>query len=241
MDLSFCITCMNRTKYLKKTLLKNLKFNSNSKIEFVLVDFNSTDGLNNYIKKNKEFEKYIINKQLKYFFYENLKYWHASIAKNIAHKFATGKILVNLDCDNFIGENGGDFILNIFKENNNIILSQSKEIFGSGTAGRISISKDNFEKLGGYNESFFPVGYQDTDIIERAKRINLKHINISKNNDSIKNSKDESIINCNTNIDYFTMENCNRLISKINLDNNELIANKYIIDSSFDNLEVNNH
>ena len=28
-----------------------IKFNSNSKIEFVLVDFNSTDGLNNYIKK----------------------------------------------------------------------------------------------------------------------------------------------------------------------------------------------
>ena len=230
MELSFCITCMNRTNYLKKTLLKNLNDNKNSKVEFILVNFNSVDGLEDYINNNNEIKKYLVTKQLKYFNCEKLKYWHSSIAKNIAHNYASGNILVNLDCDNFIGENGGDFIINYFKQlGNNIILSQSKEIFGSGTAGRISISKNNFKKLGGYNESFFPMGYQDTDFIERAKKINLKHINISKNNDAIINNKKESLINCDTNIDYITMENCNKLISKINLENNEYVANKYLL------------
>jgi predicted glycosyltransferase involved in capsule biosynthesis len=230
MELSFCITCMNRTNYLKKTLLKNLIDNKNSKVEFILVNFNSVDGLENYINNNNEIKKYLVTKQLKYFNYEKLKYWHSSIAKNIAHNYASGNILVNLDCDNFIGENGGDFIINYFKQlGNNIILSQSKEIFGSGTAGRISILKNNFKKLGGYNEYFFPMGYQDTDLIERAKKINLKHINISKNNDAIVNNKKESLINCDTNIDYITMENCNKLISKINLENNEYVANKYLL------------
>lgn len=218
---------MNRKKYIQKTLLKNLKDNNNPDVEFVLVDFNSNDGLKNYIFNTIAFEKYIDSKQLKYYFCKDLKFWHASIAKNIAHKLAKGEILVNLDCDNFIGKNGGDFIIEIFKNNSNIILSQSKEIFGSGTAGRISITKSNFLNLGGYNESFFPVGYQDTDFIERAKKYNLNHINISKNNEAIINSKDETLLNTNCNIDYFTMENCNRLISKINLDNNELKANKY--------------
>lgn len=230
MELSFCITCMNRTNYLKKTLLKNLNDNKNSKVEFILVNFNSVDGLENYINNNNEIKKYLVTKQLKYFNCEKLKYWHSSIAKNIAHNYASGNILVNLDSDNFIGENGGDFIIDYFKQlGNNIILSQSKEIFGSGTAGRISISKNNFKKLGGYNESFFPMGYQDTDLIERAKKINLNHINISKNNDAIINNKKESLINCDTNIDYITMENCNKLISKINLENNEYVANKYLL------------
>tara|TARA_Y100000389_G_C17448334_1_gene513029 strand:- start:1319 stop:2014 length:696 start_codon:yes stop_codon:yes gene_type:complete len=230
MELSFCITCMNRTNYLKKTLLRNLNDNKNSKVEFILVNFNSVDGLENYINNNNEIKKYLVTKQLKYFNCEKLKYWHSSIAKNIAHNYASGNILVNLDCDNFIGENGGDFIINYFKQlGNNIILSQSKEIFGSGTAGRISILKNNFKKLGGYNEYFFPMGYQDTDLIERAKKINLKHINISKNNDAIVNNKKESLINCDTNIDYITMENCNKLISKINLENNEYVANKYLL------------
>ena len=234
MDLSFCITCMNRFKYIKKTLLQNLNDNKNSKIEVILVDFNSNDGLKDYVESNLEIQHYIKNKQLKYIFYEKLKYWHASIAKNISHNYATGKILVNLDCDNYIGKNGGDFVIKQFNEKGfNIVLSQSKEIFGSGTAGRISISKENFKKLGGYNESFYPMGYQDTDLICRATKLGLHHFNISFNNNAIKNTKDEAIRNCNTEIDYITMENCNKLMSNINIQNNELIANKYKINMCY--------
>jgi len=228
MELSFCITCMNRLHQISQTLLTNLKHNNNQSVEFILVDFNSSDGLKEYILDNNEFKRYLDTKQLKYNIIDRLKFWHASIAKNTAHNLATGKIVVNLDCDNYIGENGGDFIINIFKENNyNIILSQSKNIYGSGTFGRISLLKNNFIKLGGYDESFYPMGYQDTDLINRAVKYNLKLIHIDKNNKAIKNTKQDSIKNCNTNISYNKMEMFNKLKSNINIENNELTVNKY--------------
>ena len=94
---------------------------------------------------------------------------------------AKGKYIVNLDCDNFIGNKGDELILNIFSENeDNIIISQTNNIVSSGNGGRISISKDNFIKLGGYDESFYPMGYQDYDLIERAKKFGLKYINVIK-------------------------------------------------------------
>ena len=71
------------------------------------------------------------------------------------------------------------------------------------------------------------MGYQDTDLINRAIKYNLKLIHIDKNNKAIKNTKQESIKNCNTNISYNKMEMLNRLKSSINIENKELIANKY--------------
>ena len=56
MRLSFCMTCMNRLYQLKETLTKNLNDNRHDshEIEFILVDFNSTDGLSEYIVENFE-------------------------------------------------------------------------------------------------------------------------------------------------------------------------------------------
>ena len=93
---------------------------------------------------------------------------------------ATGKYVVNLDCDNFIGKNGDDIILNTFLEKgDNIIISQTNNIMSSGNGGRISIMKDKFIELGGYDESFYPMGYQDYDLIERAKKYGMNYINLS--------------------------------------------------------------
>ena len=49
------------------------------------------------------------------------------------------------------------------------------------------MTKDNFIKLGGYNEYFYPMGYQDPDLIERAKNFGLEVINLNRNNNAIKN------------------------------------------------------
>lgn len=228
MELSFCITCMNRFHQISKTLLTNLNDNKNEKVEFVLVDFNSSDGLKEYILNNKDFQKYLNTKQLRYFSTKELIYWHASIAKNTAHKLAKGKYVVNLDCDNYIGKDGGDFLLDIFKnKGDNIIISQRNNIFGSGCAGRISLTKENFFKLGGYDEQFFPMGVQDCDLIKRAQKMGLENININLNNNCIINSKEESIKNIGINISYNKMLTVNNLLSKLNLDNNNLKANIY--------------
>tara|TARA_B100001121_G_scaffold68188_1_gene60100 strand:+ start:3954 stop:4628 length:675 start_codon:yes stop_codon:yes gene_type:complete len=214
---------MNRLHQIEKTLRVNID-NSTDKSEFIIVDYNSNDGLKEYIYNY--FEDEILNGKLKYLYTDKIKFWHASICKNTTHMKANGKYIVNLDCDNFIGENGDDIIINTFIENgDNIIISQSNNIVSSGNGGRISISKDNFIKLGGYDESFYPMGYQDYDLIERAKQFGLKYININKNNNAIFNSKTESIKNIGIKMDYNKMNNMNRLLSKVNIDNNNLKAN----------------
>ncbi len=221
--LSYCISIMNRLHQIEKTLRVNID-NSTDKSEFIIVDYNSNDGLKEYIYNY--FEDEILNGKIKYIYTNKIKYWHASICKNTTHMKANGKYIVNLDCDNFIGENGDDIILNTFIENgDNIIISQTNNIISSGNGGRISISKDNFIKLGGYDESFYPMGYQDYDLIERGKKLDLKYININKNNNAIFNSKKESIKNIGIKMNYNKMNNMNKLLSKVNIDNNNLKVN----------------
>jgi predicted glycosyltransferase involved in capsule biosynthesis len=217
MLLTFCITIKNRKYQLEQTLLQNLLDSNNKNTEFILIDFGSTDGLKEYIYNN--FKEYLESKKLKYYYTDKLKYWHASIAKNTTHKYANGKYIVNLDCDNILIE--------LFKKNDNIIISQGDTIFGSGNSGRISLLKENFIKLGGYNEYFYPMGYQDSDLLQRAIKYGLKLIKLNKNNLAIKNSKIESIKNTGTNINYYKMNQLNTLISKLNIENNDLIANKF--------------
>ena len=50
--ISFCITVLNRLHQVKKTLEINLSNNDPKYCEFILIDFNSTDGLKDYIYNN---------------------------------------------------------------------------------------------------------------------------------------------------------------------------------------------
>ena len=143
--LSFCITCKNRLYQIQDTLLKNLNDNKMYKhlIEFVLVDFGSNDGLQDWIKK--DCIKYIKDGYLKYYYTDDLPYWHASIAKNTAHIYANNDILVNLDCDNFTGLNGGKYLIRQFmKLGEEIILHQLSGIFEDGSYGRIAVLDEIF-------------------------------------------------------------------------------------------------
>ena len=50
--ISFCTTCKERLRHLKQTLPKNIKDNSNYPfIEFVILDYNSQDGLGDWMIK----------------------------------------------------------------------------------------------------------------------------------------------------------------------------------------------
>lgn len=105
-----------------------------------------------------------------------------AIAKNVSNLLATGDILVNLDCDNFIQKNDSFIIKREFKKENNIILHMSKYNKNTilfleqynfniedkykkckndeiGDTGRICILRNNFNKLSGYDERFIFMGF----------------------------------------------------------------------------------
>jgi hypothetical protein len=226
--LSFCITCKNRFFQIKETLPKNLKDNILFKgiVEFVLVDFDSKDGLREWIVNN--FKKELNEGYLKYYFTEELPYWHVSVAKNTAHLCASNEILVNLDCDNFTGWNGGKFVIRQFlKSRSDMVLHQWGGHYGDGTYGRISMLKKFFLKVGGYDESLEPMGYEDKDLFERLRAIGLKYRllpNLLCSN-AIRNTKELSIIYCDTRMDYYQMQSINEQRSIENIMNNKFVAN----------------
>ncbi|WP_144017318.1 glycosyltransferase family A protein [Ekhidna lutea] len=165
---------------MKKTLAKNLEDNRSlkDKIEFVLVDFSLDENVCSWIWN--DFSEEIREGYLKFYQTNQLRKWSAPIAKNTSHKLANGEILTNLDCDNYVGANGAEFVIDQFKKANEaIILWQYSGIKYDGSFGRISIPSKVFKELGGYDESLLEMGWQDNDLMRRSKAMGLKLVKIS--------------------------------------------------------------
>jgi predicted glycosyltransferase involved in capsule biosynthesis len=161
MKLSFCTTCMNRVEHLKKTLPHNIELlNKFDNSELVIVNYDSKDDLHDYIINN--YSNYINNNKIKYIKVQNKNYFDSRHAKNIAHKCSTGDVLINLDADNFLTETVILEIIRDFSINMNYLLNCGYN------EGFIVISRDNFFKLGGYNENMQGYGLEDVDLIFRA-------------------------------------------------------------------------
>ena len=120
-------------------------------------------------------------------------------------------------------------MLKQFEKYDNLLIHQSLNIFESGTMGRIGMSRENFLKLGGYNQQLKPMGHQDGDIINRGKKLGLNYQNLTNQtyNKAILNDKDKSVENCQHQYDYKNMMKVNMFISQFNIKSNELKANNY--------------
>ena len=119
------------------------------------MDINSKDGFRDWIRE-QDLTKYIECGYLRYFESDGLDTWHASIGKNTATHQARGRIVVTLDCDNYTGKNGGRFVIDQFEaHDHNCVLHQVDCIHQNGNFGRIALTKEVFDKIGGYD----PVSY----------------------------------------------------------------------------------
>ena len=110
--ISFNITCMNRLHHIKQTLQQNIHDNFLSEqVEFNLLDYNSTDGLERWVKQQGElFDTGIFN------YCETITptCYHRTHSRNMAFRLSTGDIVCNLDADNYLGEGFVAYILNLF-------------------------------------------------------------------------------------------------------------------------------
>ena len=227
--LSFCITCKNRLHQLRQTLRQNLNDNRLHRkfIEFVLVDFGSIDGLREWILSG--FSEDLSSGYLRYYYTDMLPFWHASIAKNTAHLCAKNDIVVNLDCDNLTGYLGGQFLINTFyKHRMDIVCQQYGGDLDDGSFGRISVLRKYFNLIGGYNESFGPMAYQDDDLIIRLQSFGLLYVlKQDKNfNNALRNTKEEGLKYSGTTKEYEIIRSENRQISIQGLSEGNLIANE---------------
>lgn len=220
---SFCMTHKNRFHQLEEALKKNLEDNLEDRdmVEFILMDFDDHNDTREWIKTN--FQQELKDGYLKYFQNPELPKWHMSIAKNTSHLVAEGAILVSLDCDNFTGYRGGKFVLdNYLNAEHNIVLWQFSKVKQDGSHGRISLTRDLFDELGGYDEALMPAGYQDNDIMERAiaKGVQKVHRKDRDYNQTIPNDKYQP-----ENMSYTKMKMTNKANSRKNIKNGRLLAN----------------
>jgi glycosyltransferase involved in cell wall biosynthesis len=165
---------MNRLFHLKQTIIENIKQASTySEVEFVLLDYNSQDGLETWVKEN--LSEYIKSGIVKFYQTKEPKYWCAAHAKNIAHKMATGDILVNIDSDIRIPEGFCEYIKDLFSSGQRLVMSfESSDPYGyDGCAGIVGAKREDFYSVNGYDESIsLGWGYDDMNYQFRVRMQN---------------------------------------------------------------------
>ena len=164
MRISLCTTCFNRAGQLKHVFESNLDvLRGEESVEWLILNYNSQDDLDEFMLPILQYKEF----NIRYFKEISGRSWHMSLAKNISHKLASGDILMNLDCDNRIGE-ALDQIREAFTVNVGGLHLWSGR-YGDGTCGRKANIRELFFNIGGYDESFRPMAYQDEDLLARLR------------------------------------------------------------------------
>jgi predicted glycosyltransferase involved in capsule biosynthesis len=174
MKISFCTTSMDRLFHLEQTYVHNIESSKSlSNVEFVLLDYNSKDGLEDWVKEN--LSGYIESGRVVFVQTKEPRYWVAAHAKNIAHKVATGDILMNLDCDIFIPEGFCEYLDSAFSSGKRMVMAfESEDMYGNnGCAGLVAATRKDFYSVNGYDESIhLGWGYDDMNYQFRVRMQN---------------------------------------------------------------------
>jgi hypothetical protein len=161
---------MGRRHHLEQVYRSSIEHaKSYPNLEFVLVDYASQDNLEQWVEK--ELASELASGLVRCFRTDEPKFFHMSHAKNLSHRLATGDILVNLDADNWFERGFAEEVAALFTEGQHVIARFREH--AKGAVGRIAIRRDDFLMLGGYDESFQGWGFEDFDLVIRARRLGL--------------------------------------------------------------------
>lgn len=220
---------MNRLHHLKQTILRNIEHSkSYDDVEFILLDYNSSDRLEDWAKEylSKEIEI----GRVKFYRTNEPRYWVAAHAKNIAHKLASGDVLCNLDCDILIPVGFCEYISNAFSSGKRIVMSfESKDPYGhDGCAGIVAALKSDFYSVNGYDENIYMGwGYDDMNYQFRVRmQNNLELFVPQKICLCIPHSNETRTENCQLK-DIETTKDLSFALCQDAASNKEYIANKF--------------
>jgi hypothetical protein len=222
---SYCTTCHGRLWQIALTIPDNLRRLREDE-ELVLMDYGSPDGLGRFIASSTFCQNALESGRLVYARTE-AKHYHCPKAKNLAHRLGRGELLVNLDADN---GNGGmrRVISRCLARSDDVVLQMDEGTRGDplrGTFGRICIPRYWFYRLGGYDETFAPIGHQDQDLIWRAKAIGMEHAHLRAGGPApIRNTMVEKASHTGQR-SWHAMWRANERISRRNLKEGRFIAN----------------
>lgn len=183
-QISYCTTCKGRLWQLRQTLTTNLT-SLDDDSEIVLLNYHSTDELDDYIKDT--FPSELDNGRLRYYkLITPVDGFDMAFAKHIAHTLGNARVLFNLDADNFIGDTAIEL-----KNLDDVTLLIANKIEGTSTSrgGRIGITSKSYKRIGGYNPKVLGMIGDDGVFIKRALNMGLKLV--YSNDKSIPIQQDE--------------------------------------------------
>lgn len=215
MLISYCSQVKNRLHQFKQTFKTNFEhIKSNKNTEWIIVDCDSSDDLYNYIKN--------IGHMDRVHYYRTLDYntYSIPVAKNFSIRLSSGDYVFNLDIDNYIGE-ATNQIMSVGCDTGICC-----KVFKKGVYGRIGCSREVFNLVGGNDEYFLPAGKHDTDFMARCNLINYKFQHMLCDVKPILNSKADTIVNMNSNLDWKEMNVLNGEKMKYNIQNNIFCPNQ---------------
>jgi len=162
--ISLCTTCMGRLYDLQQTLPKNIEDNRDyPNIEFVVLDYNSDDGLEKWMKD--QMTEHIETGRVAYFRTTEPQHYSMSHSRNMAFLLASGEIVNNVDADNWVNPGFAAYLNRLANE------CPRRAVFAKGRRllrGRIGFYKDEWLELGGYDEQLSGYGHDDKDLFYRA-------------------------------------------------------------------------
>jgi GT2 family glycosyltransferase len=164
---------MNRTADLARTFLQNVLNNEcYPGLEFVLLDYNSTDGLAEWVAEN--LMPHIEAGRVTYLRTEEPQWYSMAHSRNVAFRASRGEIVCNVDADNWTGP-GFAAVLNELANQR-----PRQAIFTKGWQllhGRLGFYRREWEEeLGGYDESLEGYGFDDTDLLHRAYKLGFQTV-----------------------------------------------------------------
>ena len=170
-QISFIITCKGRLTHLRQTvpsLLSDL-FDATPEqmgCEVIVVDYDCPERTDRWIAENF--------KEIKVAKVSGEEFFNLSRARNIGAQKASGRWLCFLDADNRVNAGFRRWLSNNIKES--FFYLQEKEspsLDLPKASGILICTKENFLKVGGYDEAFASWGGEDLDIQDRLIRVGI--------------------------------------------------------------------
>lgn len=155
---------MGRLDHVQQTLLANIESNRDyPAAEFVLLDYGSNDGLADWVRSTAY--TLIVEGKLVYGRVDGVSYYSHSHSKNVAFLAASGEIVCNIDADNLMPPGFAFHLNDVIHRSPRVVASFDKVPYN--TLGRLAMRREDFIRVGGYDEEFEGWGWDDKDLKAR--------------------------------------------------------------------------
>jgi hypothetical protein len=171
--ISLCTTSRNRLHHVCETLPQNIADNRDyPNLEFVLLDYNSGDGLGDWVRK--ELGDEIASGRLNYYLAPQPTHFHATHSRNMSIRLAGGDIVCVVDADNYTGRGFASYLADHVEPDNFLIGCRMEGddfmvVDDEGCVGRYALYKTTFLDVGGMDEAHVGWGYDDVDLFRRLR------------------------------------------------------------------------